>query len=57
MLVDACDRAELGHIADNSHGVVFFGTPHHGASLAALSQQATFLLYPTVEVKDLTQGM
>ena len=57
MLVDACDKPELEQLVENSHGVVFFSTPHHGTSLAALSQKAQSLLYPTVEVQDLSQGM
>ncbi|XP_072025746.1 protein SERAC1-like [Amphiura filiformis] len=56
MLVDACDKPDFDQLIENSHGIVFFSTPHHGASLAAMSQQAQFLLYPTVEVKELTQG-
>ena len=56
MLLDACENPELENIAEKTHGVIFFSTPHHGSSLAAASQQAKMLLYPSVEVKELVQG-
>ncbi|XP_022097729.1 protein SERAC1-like [Acanthaster planci] len=55
MLLDACERSELQEVADQTHGVVFFSTPHHGSALAAASQQAKLLIYPSVEVKELIQ--
>ncbi|XP_033632514.1 protein SERAC1-like isoform X1 [Asterias rubens] len=56
MLLDACENPELENIAEKTHGVIFFSTPHHGSSLAAASQQAKMLLYPSVEVKELVQA-
>ena len=41
----------------NTIGVIFYSTPHHGSSLAKYSNQAKYMLYPSVEVQELDQGM
>lgn len=44
-------------IVDKSKGIVFYSVPHRGSPLAARSAQAKYLLYPSVEVEELTHGM
>ena len=40
----------------NTIGVLFYSTPHRGSSLAKYSNQAKYMLYPSVEVKELHEG-
>ena len=56
MLIDACQSETLASVMAQTKGVVFYSTPHHGSSLAAYSQQAKYLLFPSTEVKELSQG-
>lgn len=39
--------------AENTKGVVFYGTPHNGSQIAKLNSASKFLFFPTVEVQDL----
>ena len=41
----------------NTIGVLFYSTPHRGSSLAKYSNQAKYMLYPSVEVKELNEGL
>lgn len=56
MLVDAKESQEYNNIYSNTKGVVFFGTPHAGSSLADYSTRAGFVLFPSVEVNQLKAG-
>ncbi|XP_036355213.1 protein SERAC1 isoform X3 [Octopus sinensis] len=40
-------------VVKNSKGIVFYSVPHRGSTLATLWKQAWFLLYPSIEVKEL----
>ncbi|GAB1609527.1 protein SERAC1-like [Argonauta hians] len=40
-------------VVRNSKGIVFYSVPHRGSTLATLWRQAWFLLYPSIEVKEL----
>lgn len=42
-------------IQTSTCGLLFYGVPHHGLSWAALSSQAHYLLYPSVEVQELSR--
>eukprot|EP00057_Strongylocentrotus_purpuratus_P021149 XP_011675623.1 PREDICTED: protein SERAC1 [Strongylocentrotus purpuratus] len=54
MLIDASQSETMATVMGETKGVVFYSTPHHGSSLAAYSQQAKYLLYPSTEVKELS---
>lgn len=59
MLLDAEQTSTSGStpsISDQTRAVIFYSTPHHGVSLAAYSQQAKYLILPSVEVKELVLG-
>lgn len=43
-------------MCDNTKGIVFYSTPHLGSALASYSTQASHLLLPSVEVKELCQS-
>lgn len=53
MLVDAMTDLNHEKIFLNTKGVVFYSTPHRGSSLATISNQAKYILFPSVEVKEL----
>ncbi|XP_070540656.1 protein SERAC1-like isoform X2 [Ptychodera flava] len=54
MTLEAESSEEFKKIADQSRGFIFYSTPHKGSPLAAYSQQTKFLLYPSVEVAELS---
>lgn len=57
MLVDASKNPEMDKIVNNTRGIVFYSVPHHGSQLAEYSINARYLLFPSVEVKELSKGM
>lgn len=57
MLVDASKNPEMGKIVNNTRGIIFYSVPHHGSQLAEYSINARYLLFPSVEVKELSKGM
>ena len=59
MLVSAAETASERHLVDNTRGVVFYSVPHYGSALAdySLRPTAAYLLYPSVEVRDLRAGL
>ncbi|XP_002733941.1 protein SERAC1-like [Saccoglossus kowalevskii] len=54
MILDAQKMDDFKTLSDKTRGVVFYSTPHKGSPLAAYSQQAKYLLYPSVEVNELS---
>jgi len=58
ILVSAADTSSERNLVDNTRGVVFYSVPHEGSSLADYSSRTTaaYLLYPSVEVRDLRAG-
>ncbi|EDO28472.1 predicted protein, partial [Nematostella vectensis] len=54
LLLLASDSEEC--MSDNSRGIIFYSTPHQGSIVASYSSQARYLLLPSVQVKELTQG-
>lgn len=54
MILDARKSPEYRPLASRTKGVVFYSTPHNGSPLAAYTKNAPFLLYPSVEVKELS---
>jgi len=60
MLVSAADMSSVERgLVDNTRGVLFYSVPHNGSSLADYSSRPTaaYLLYPSVEVRDLRAGL
>jgi len=62
MLVSATEASSssVEHtLVDNTRGVLFYSVPHNGSSLAdySLRPTAAYLLYPSVEVRDLRAGL
>ncbi|EMP32233.1 Protein SERAC1, partial [Chelonia mydas] len=54
MLVDASKNPEMDKIVNNTRGIIFYSVPHHGSQLAEYSMNAKYLLFPSVEVKELS---
>ncbi|XP_044277945.1 protein SERAC1 isoform X3 [Varanus komodoensis] len=55
MLLDASMDPEMDSIINNTRGIVFYSVPHHGSRLAEYSINVRFLLFPSVEVKELSK--
>jgi hypothetical protein len=43
-------------IKEQTCGVLLYAVPHRGLSIAALTSQIHYLLYPSVEVQELRKG-
>ncbi|XP_038253802.1 protein SERAC1 isoform X6 [Dermochelys coriacea] len=54
MLVGASKNPEMDKIVNNTRGIIFYSVPHHGSQLAEYSMNAKYLLFPSVEVKELS---
>ena len=57
MLVMAKENPMLHRVVEETKGLVFYSVPHQGSPLAARSAQAKYVLYPSVEVTELSQGV
>ncbi|KAM3674792.1 protein SERAC1 isoform 4-T5 [Ammospiza maritima maritima] len=57
MLVDASKNPEMDKIVNNTRGIIFYSVPHHGSQLAEYSINARYLLFPSVEVKELSKDI
>ncbi|KAL7987648.1 hypothetical protein Chor_006567, partial [Crotalus horridus] len=57
MLLDASMDPEMASIVDSTRGIVFYSVPHHGSRLAEYSVNIRFLLFPSVEVKELSKDL
>nr|KAG5695033.1 hypothetical protein BaRGS_015857 [Batillaria attramentaria] len=55
MLQLAGQDERYGSMRENTCGLLLYSVPHHGLSLAALSNQAHYLLYPSTEVQELSR--
>ncbi|XP_071662554.1 protein SERAC1 isoform X6 [Patagioenas fasciata] len=55
MLVDASKNPEMDKIVNNTRGIIFYSVPHHGSQLAEYSINARYLIFPSVEVKELSK--
>ncbi|XP_069811069.1 protein SERAC1 [Dendropsophus ebraccatus] len=55
MLVNASRDEEMQNFVKNTRGIAFYSVPHHGSRLAEYSVNARLLLFPSVEVKELSK--
>ncbi|XP_064411996.1 protein SERAC1 isoform X2 [Latimeria chalumnae] len=55
MLLTASTDPEMQMILRNTQGILFYSVPHHGSHLAEYSLNVRYLLFPSVEVKELSK--
>ncbi|XP_056150585.1 protein SERAC1 isoform X2 [Lampris incognitus] len=53
MLTDALDDPDMNELIKKTKGVMFYSVPHHGTYMAEYSVNARFLLFPSIEVREL----
>ncbi|XP_036437907.1 protein SERAC1 isoform X1 [Colossoma macropomum] len=53
MLLDATKDPELSPLVKNTKGVLFYSVPHFGTFMAEYSVNVRYLLFPSIEVKEL----
>lgn len=56
MLLEASKKPELSGLVSNTRGVIFYSVPHRGSHLAEYSVNVRYLLFPSLEVKELSKG-
>lgn len=55
MLLEASKKPELNALINNTRGIIFYSVPHHGSRLAEYSVNIRYLLFPSLEVKELSK--
>ncbi|ERE85011.1 protein SERAC1 isoform X4 [Cricetulus griseus] len=55
MLLEASRKPELSALINNTRGMIFYSVPHHGSRLAEYSVNIRYLLFPSLEVKELSK--
>ncbi|KAJ8409693.1 hypothetical protein AAFF_G00217520 [Aldrovandia affinis] len=53
MLLDAAEDPDMLALMKNTKGIMFYSVPHHGTFMAEYSVNARYLLFPSIEVKEL----
>uniref|UniRef100_A0A3Q2NMQ4 Protein SERAC1 n=1 Tax=Fundulus heteroclitus TaxID=8078 RepID=A0A3Q2NMQ4_FUNHE len=53
MLLDAADDPDLQGLLKNTKGIMFYSVPHHGTFMAEYSVNVRYLLFPSIEVREL----
>uniref|UniRef100_A0A8C5C1Q0 Protein SERAC1 n=1 Tax=Gadus morhua TaxID=8049 RepID=A0A8C5C1Q0_GADMO len=53
MLLDAAEDPEMQGLLRNTKGIVFYSVPHRGTYMAEYSVSVRYLLFPSVEVREL----
>lgn len=53
MLLDAAEDPEMQALLNNTKGIMFYSVPHHGTFMAEYSVNVRYLLFPSVEVREL----
>uniref|UniRef100_A0A8C1QN66 Protein SERAC1 n=2 Tax=Cyprinus carpio TaxID=7962 RepID=A0A8C1QN66_CYPCA len=53
MLLDASKDPDLSPLIKNTKGILFYSVPHHGTFMAGYSVNVRYLLFPSIEVKEL----
>ncbi|XP_037376487.1 protein SERAC1 isoform X1 [Talpa occidentalis] len=55
MLLEASKKPEMNAVINNTRGMIFYSVPHHGSHLAEYSVNIRYLLFPSLEVKELSK--
>ncbi|KAG1964423.1 protein SERAC1 [Pimephales promelas] len=53
ILLDASKDPDLSALFKNTKGILFYSVPHHGTFMAGYSVNVRYLLFPSIEVKEL----
>lgn len=53
MLLDAAEDPEMQNLLKNTKGILFYSVPHHGTFMAEYSVSVRYLLFPSIEVREL----
>ena len=56
MLQDASEDPDMQGLLKNTKGIMFYSVPHYGTFMAEYSVSARYLLFPSIEVKELCKG-
>ena len=57
MLLDASEDPDLHGLVNNTKGIMFYSVPHNGTLMAEYSVNVRYLLFPSIEVRELCKGM
>uniref|UniRef100_A0A3Q3XMI3 Protein SERAC1 n=1 Tax=Mola mola TaxID=94237 RepID=A0A3Q3XMI3_MOLML len=53
MLLDASEDPDLHGLLNNTKGIMFYSVPHNGTLMAEYSVNVRYLLFPSIEVREL----
>ncbi|XP_037101156.1 protein SERAC1 isoform X1 [Syngnathus acus] len=53
MLIDASQDPDMKDLFKNTKGILFYSVPHHGTFMAEYSVNVRYLLFPSIEVREL----
>ncbi|CAG5927997.1 unnamed protein product [Menidia menidia] len=53
MLLDASEDPEMQELLKNTKGIMFYSVPHYGTFMAEYSVSVRYLLFPSIEVREL----
>ncbi|XP_041814761.1 protein SERAC1 isoform X3 [Chelmon rostratus] len=53
MLLDASEDPDMHGLLENTKGIMFYSVPHHGTFMAEYSVNVRYLLFPSIEVREL----
>uniref|UniRef100_A0A672Z668 Protein SERAC1 n=1 Tax=Sphaeramia orbicularis TaxID=375764 RepID=A0A672Z668_9TELE len=53
MLLDAAEDPDMQELLKNTKGIMFYSVPHHGTFMAEYSVNVRYLLFPSIEVREL----
>ncbi|KAM9355214.1 protein SERAC1 isoform 3-T5 [Pholidichthys leucotaenia] len=56
MLLDASQDPDMHGLLKNTKGIMFYSVPHYGTFMAEYSVNVRYLLFPSIEVRELCKG-
>lgn len=56
MLLDALQDPDMHGLLQNTKGIMFYSVPHYGTFMAEYSVNVRYLLFPSIEVRELCKG-